>query len=140
VPSQVNSQQEKFHVPKCIPGGGVVRRDRVPVTRGLVRTEKDAKTGDDVEHVIPYLKGYTVFNVEQIDGLPAPFYAQAEKPRLAAPDRIAHAEQFFAATGADVHHGGSRAFYRPSTDSIVLPMFEAFRQINPSRRQPRHVK
>lgn len=46
---------------------------------------------------------------------------------LTAPDRIAHAEQFFAATGAELSHGGSRAFYRPSTDSIVLPMFEAFR-------------
>jgi antirestriction protein ArdC len=109
------------HVRKGETGSPVV------YANALVRTEKDAKTGDDVEHVIPYLKGYTVFNVEQIDGLPAPFYAQAETPRLAAPDRIAHAEQFFAATGAEVSHGGSRAFYRPSTDSIVLPMFEAFR-------------
>jgi antirestriction protein ArdC len=26
-----------------------------------------------------------------------------------------------------IAHGGSRAFYRPSTDSIVLPLFETFR-------------
>src|SRR5207302_10879686 len=33
----------------------------------------------------------------------------------------------FAATRAELSHGGSRAFYRPSTDTIVLPAFEAFR-------------
>jgi antirestriction protein ArdC len=31
------------------------------------------------------------------------------------------------ATGATLAHGGNRAFYRPSTDSIVRPRFEAFR-------------
>lgn len=93
----------------------------------LVRIEKDAVSGDDVERAIRYLKGYTVFNVEQIEGLPAQYYALDDTLRLAPPERIAHAEQFFAATGAELSHGGSRAFYRPSTDSIVLPMFEAFR-------------
>jgi hypothetical protein len=41
--------------------------------------------------------------------------------------RIARAECFFGATGATLAHGGNRASYRPSTDSIVLPLFEAFR-------------
>jgi antirestriction protein ArdC len=39
-------------------------------------TKKD--TGDkgaDVETEIPFIKGYTVFNAEQVDGLPAHFYA-----------------------------------------------------------------
>jgi hypothetical protein len=31
------------------------------------------------------------------------------------------AEAFVAATGASIHHGGGRAFYRPSTDSIHPP-------------------
>jgi len=34
---------------------------------------------------------------------------------------IEQAEAFVAATGASIHHGGGRAFYRPSTDSIQLP-------------------
>ena len=33
---------------------------------------------------------------------------------------IEQAEAFVAATGAAIQHGGSRAFYRPSTDSIQL--------------------
>jgi antirestriction protein ArdC len=28
------------------------------------------------------MKGYTVFNVEQLDGLPAHYYAQPENPLL----------------------------------------------------------
>jgi antirestriction protein ArdC len=111
----------KAHVRKGEKGSPVV------YANALLRKETDAATGDETEHAIHFLKGYTVFNVEQIEGLPAQFYAPAEKPRAEAPQRISHAEAFFAATGADVSHGGSRAFYRPSTDSIVMPGFEAFR-------------
>ena len=39
---------------------------------------------------------------------------------------IEQAEAFVAATGAQIDHGGTRAFYRPSTDSIQLPPREAF--------------
>jgi antirestriction protein ArdC len=41
--------------------------------------------------------------------------------------RIAHAEDFFAATGANVVHGGSRACYIPSTDNIHMPCIDFFR-------------
>ena len=43
----------------------------------IIRTEADAVTGEEAERAIPFMKGYTVFNVEQIDGLPN---------RLKAPD------------------------------------------------------
>src|SRR5215472_18908732 len=42
----------------------------------IVRTETDADTGEESERAIPFMKGYTVFNVEQIDGLPSHYYAQ----------------------------------------------------------------
>jgi antirestriction protein ArdC len=64
--------------------------------------------------------------MEQIEGLPEQYTAPAS-PRLDVPDRIARAETFFAGTGATISYGGNRAFYRPSTDSIVLPSFETFR-------------
>ena len=35
----------------------------------ITRTEVDEDTGEEVEHAIPFMKGYTVFNVEQIEGL-----------------------------------------------------------------------
>jgi len=98
----------------------------VVYANSITRNETDADSGAEVERDIHFLKGYTVFNVEQIEGLPAQYTAPAS-PRLDVPARIARAESFFAATGATISYGGNRAFYRPSTDSIVLPSFETFR-------------
>jgi antirestriction protein ArdC len=78
------------------------------------------------EHAIPFIKGYTVFNVEQIEGLPERFYAKAE-PRGETVQRIAHAENYIAATGPEVRHGGNRAFYSPASDYVQMPPIEAFR-------------
>ena len=47
----------------------------------LQRTERNEK-GEDEERVIPFMKGYTVFNVEQIEGLPAHFYGKRHPATL----------------------------------------------------------
>jgi antirestriction protein ArdC len=108
------------HVRKGEKGSPVVYADT------MRRTETDEATGDDAERAIPFLKAYTVFNVEQVEGLPAHFYAQAEHARN--PDeRIADAEAFFAATCADIRHGGDCAYYSPALDYIQMPAFESFR-------------
>lgn len=49
----------------------------VAYANAITCTERDDKTGEDVEREIHYMKGYTVFNVEQIEGLPEIFYAKA---------------------------------------------------------------
>jgi antirestriction protein ArdC len=108
------------HVRKGEKGSPVV------YANSITRSETDTDSGVEVARHIHFLKGYTVFNVEQIDGLPAQYTAPAS-PRLDVSARIARAERFFGATGATLAHGGNRAFYRPSTDSIVLPLFETFR-------------
>jgi len=92
----------------------------------IVRTETDAETGEEAAHAIPFLKAYTVFNCEQIDGLPERFYAKAE-PRSETVQRIERAESFLAATGATVRHGGNRAYYSISTDHVQMPPLESFR-------------
>ena len=56
----------------------------VVYANSITRTEHDEKTGEDVNREIPFLKGYTAFNVEQIEGLPEIYYAKAapaEEPR-----------------------------------------------------------
>ncbi|MEX3547661.1 MAG: zincin-like metallopeptidase domain-containing protein [Burkholderia sp.] len=59
----------------------------------------------------------TVFNAEQIDGLP-PIQARKEQEWNA----VDRAEQILQASGAVIRHGEqNRAFYRPATDSIHLP-------------------
>lgn len=91
----------------------------------FTKTEANEK-GEDVERNIPFLKGYTVFNVEQIEGLPA-HYTASHAPRLNPEQRIEQAESFFAQTGADIRHGGDSAFYAPGPDFVQMPPFESFR-------------
>lgn len=64
--------------------------------------------------------------MEQIEGLPAHFYGVAE-PRLDPVQRIERADLFFAATGAEIRHGGSMAFYSQTEDRVQMPPFESFR-------------
>lgn len=109
--------------------GGHVRKGEkgAPVVYAstIVKTDIDETSGDELEHTIPFMKGYTVFNIEQIEGLPGHYYAPAETTRN--PDeRIARAEAFFAALEADIMHGGNAAYYRPASDHIQMPAFEAF--------------
>ncbi len=98
----------------------------VVYANAIIRTETDAGTGEDSERRIPFLKSYTVFNVAQIDGLrpmpPTPETAD----RLSEADRMKSVDAFFAMVGADVRHGGTRAFYAPSLDAIAMPPFAAF--------------
>jgi antirestriction protein ArdC len=47
----------------------------------ITRSGKDEATGEESEQSIPFLKSYTVFNVEQIEDLPPQYHAVAA-PRL----------------------------------------------------------
>ncbi len=91
----------------------------------LTRTEDDGE-GNEVEREIPFMKGYTVFNAEQIEGLPATYYTKPE-PILTGPSRIDHAEAFFANTKADIRIRGGRAYYAIDDDFIAMPPIESFR-------------
>jgi antirestriction protein ArdC len=107
----------KANVRKGERGSLVVYADRI------VRTEADAATGQEAERL---MKGYTVFNAEQIDGLSEHYYAKPA-PRVDTIERIERAEQFFAGTGETIRHGGTMAYYNISQDVVQLPPFEAFR-------------
>jgi antirestriction protein ArdC len=108
------------HVRKGEEGSLVVYADKI------IRSETDRETGEEAERAIPFMKGYTVFNVEQIEGLPEHYYAKPA-PRSETVQRIARAETFFAATGAEVRHGGNVALYAISHDRVQMPVIEAFR-------------
>jgi antirestriction protein ArdC len=113
------SKELKANVRKGEKGSLVVYANKI------TRTEEN-ENGDEVERAIPFLKGYTVFNVEQIEGLPERFYEKPE-PRFDPVQRIEHAEEFFKDTGADIRHGGNRAFYAIRPNYVQMPPFEVFR-------------
>lgn len=66
-------------------------------------------------------RGYTVFNASQVDG-----YKADPAPAVIEQERDAAAEAWFAGLGANVSHGGNRAFYMPAWDRIQMPPFSAF--------------
>jgi antirestriction protein ArdC len=110
--------------------GGHVKKgesgELVVYANSITRTETDDK-GEEVEREIPFMKGYTVFNAEQCEDLPAHYTAKAEPPALTPLQRIERADRFFAATGADIRHGGTRAYYAEGPDYVQMPPFETFR-------------
>lgn len=74
---------------------------------------------------IPFLKRFTVFAVEQCDGLPAPLMAPAPAPlsdALILPEVAA----LIRASGADLRTGGDQAFYAPALDIVQVPFPAAF--------------
>lgn len=91
----------------------------------FTKTEADG-SGGEVDREIPFLKAYTVFNVEQIDGLPD-HYHHRPAPVADPVQRIEKADRFFRNTGAVIRHGGTQAYYSPVTDHIQMPPFESFR-------------
>ena len=102
--------------------GGSVRKG----SKGskVVYASTFTKEVEGEEQEIPFMKAYTVFNVEQIDGLPERFYA---KPRAASQaERIVAADDFFMKTGVQVRHGGGKAFYSPGHDFIQMPELSRF--------------
>lgn len=96
------------------------------VYAGAIQRTETNERGEDEERNIPFLKGYTVFNVEQIEELPA-HYTATHPQHLNEEERNAAADAFFTATGADIRHGGSRAYYAPGPDYVQMPEFAAFR-------------
>ena len=107
------------HVRKGETGSMVVYASR------FTRTETDAR-GEEVERGIPFLKAYTVFCADQIEGLPDQYYT-VPTPMIDPVDRIEHADDFFANTRAVILHGGSQAYFNPALDIVQMPQFESFR-------------
>jgi antirestriction protein ArdC len=110
--------------------GGNIRKGEhgslVVYANKITKTETNDK-GDEVDREIPFMKGYTVFNVEQIENLPAEYMPQGEIIPAEPLQLIEHAEAFFAKTGATVRHGGNRAYYAPAPDVVQMPIPEAFK-------------
>lgn len=86
----------------------------------IIRDENGEPVKERIQLENPYFKSFTVFNAEQIDGLPA-----WEK---APPVWIDHerAEKLLKASGAVIHHRGNDAYYNRTRDFIVLPPKERF--------------
>jgi antirestriction protein ArdC len=114
---------------QAIEAGGNVRRGERGVTVFFVKrlqvADRDGEEGDT--KIIPMMKAYTVFNVEQCENLPERVLTLGEI-RVRNPDeRDATIDEFLAASGVEIREGMGEAYYRPGDDFISLPRFEAFK-------------
>jgi antirestriction protein ArdC len=110
--------------------GGFVKKGEhgSPVVYASKFTKKDKnEAGDEIEQQIPFLKEYTVFNADQVEGLPGYFYELTKAVQTKPLARIEQAERFFANTKADIRTGGNRAYYAIEADYVRMPPFETFR-------------
>lgn len=87
-----------------------------------LRPDSSDADGDTEERPRFVARAYWVFNASQVEG-----YVPSEIALLPESERVAQAEAFFSALPIDVRHGGSQAFYQPSTDEVHLPEFQQFK-------------
>lgn len=71
------------------------------------------------------LRGFTVFNLDQFDGID-----RKAPPEPSPFDSIADADEFVVKIGAQVTYQGDSAFYSPATDTITVPVAQQF--VDPS--------
>ena len=114
---------------QALEAGAAVRKGETGSTvvfaSRFTKSEADGN-GGAVDREIPFLKAYSVFNIEQIDGLPDDFHDRP-MPNLDPVGRIDAVDQFFRNTGAIIRHGGNQAYYAPGSDFIQMPPLQAFK-------------
>jgi antirestriction protein ArdC len=108
------------HVRKGERGTTVVYADRfVPDNE-----RRRAHERSEAPRAIPFLKRFTVFNVEQCQDLPEGI--AAGPPPVDTDLILPHAEALIRAIGADLRIGGDKAYYDMAGDFIRVPPPQAF--------------
>jgi antirestriction protein ArdC len=108
------------HVRKGEHGTSIVYADRFTPEAEKARALETGETA----RAVSFLKRFTVFNVDQCEGLPANISADtAPLPECAI---VPVAEALIAASGIDFRIGGDKAFYSPSDDFVQVPPQPAF--------------
>ena len=89
--------------------------------------DEDPATGEQIERMIPVLKYFNVFHIDQLDGIEA----KTIDPEAIDPATDTTADAIIAGylqrSGVELEHRkGDEAFYSPSVDRVVLPLREQF--------------
>ena len=123
-PTWMTFNQAKRH-------GGRVRKGEkgqlVVYADHYTRKTRDPETGEENVRRQGFHKMFTVFNVEQIEGLDQRWHrSYVELHPVNRDRRSANLDGFFQNLGIDVRHGGDEAYYVLGDDYIQMPPFELF--------------
>lgn len=103
--------------------GGKVRKGEKGTTIFFYKiVEKKDAANSEEDETYAMLKTYSVFNLDQVEGVD---FEESKEP-LNKIDLVDEMETFINRTGANLTYGGAKAFYRPSTDQVVIPTRELF--------------
>lgn len=109
--------------------GGHVRKGEhgFQIVKVLQLVAKGEKPEDEAR-AFSTMKFYTVFNIDQCEGLPARVFETPEFKPNNSDERDATVDEFIAATGANFSEtGGDRAFYQHAADCVRMPAFASFK-------------
>lgn len=106
--------------------GGAVRKGEKSTRIVFFKTLEIEGNGEGEDaRKIPMLRTYSVFNTDQIDGLPDK-YRPAPATSGSAPMRDADKEAALRSCGATIIEGGTQAAYYRGEDIVRMPDFERF--------------
>ena len=90
--------------------------------------QEDEETGEKKE--VPFLRYFNVFHIDQCEGLTAKFAQPLPQTAEALPETKVAEDLIYEYLSREsntlTHQEGDRAFYRPSTDEVVLPIRKQF--------------
>ena len=90
--------------------------------------QEDEETGEKKE--VPFLRYFNVFHIDQCEGLTAKFAQPLPQTAEDLPETKVAEDLIYEYLGREsitlTHQEGDRAFYRPSTDEVVLPIRKQF--------------
>jgi antirestriction protein ArdC len=114
---------------QAIDAGGHVRKGehgtKVYFVKQLQVADRDGEEGQT--RVVPMMREYTVFNVDQCENLPDRVLTLGEVKARNPDERDATIDEFLVSSGVEIREGTGEAYYRPGADFISLPKFEAFK-------------
>ena len=114
---------------QCVEAGGHIKKSEKAnmVVFWKWIEQEDEETGEVKE--VPFLRYYNVFHIDQCEGISAKHTTEVAFPDGASTVETAQ-EIIYDYLGREnvklTHSEGDRAFYRPSTDEIVLPLRKQF--------------
>lgn len=87
--------------------------------------EQDGQTGEIKNTVVPMLRYYNVFHIDQCEGFTPP--DMAPKEISTSPEAESIITEYLLRSGVELRHQVSdEAYYSPSLDRVVLPVTDQF--------------
>ncbi|MBC2668205.1 ArdC family protein [Novosphingobium piscinae] len=105
--------------------GGQVRKGETSTIaifyKSYTREVEVPESGERTDEARRVLKAYSVFNADQVEGLPERFHPAASLGLVEPEGRAVELDAFFAAIPVHLRHQGDEAYYEPTPDRVTMP-------------------